>query len=107
MTGGSEQAMTSWRGFRDGCCPPAASHRPCRQLNDELSACRRCWRFGNGLSNMITLQVPRSLALVGDDAGCQSHFGEQERPGREPGRGRQQARSSECLTKLDICNCIA
>ena len=41
---------------------------------------------------MITLQVPRSLALVGDDAGCQSHFGEQERPGR----GRQQARSSEC-----------
>ena len=23
---------------------------------------------------MITLQVPRSLALVGDDAGCQSHF---------------------------------
>ena len=49
---------------------------------------------------MITLQVPRSLALVGDDAGCQSHFGEQE-------RGRQQARSSECLTKLDMCNCIA
>ena len=52
---------------------------------------------------MITLQVPRSLALVGDDAGCQSHFGEQERPGR----GRQQARSYECLAKLDICNCIA
>ena len=44
---------------------------------------------------MITLQVPRSLALVGDDAGCQLRFGEQERPGR----GRQQARSSECLAK--------
>ena len=52
---------------------------------------------------MIRLQVPRSLALVGDDAGCQSHFGEQE----QPGRGRQQARSTECLAKLDICNCIA
>ena len=52
---------------------------------------------------MITLHVPRSLALVGDDAGCQSHFGEQERPGS----GRQQARSPVCLAKLDMCNCIA
>ena len=82
--------------------PPAASHRLCKQLNDKLSACRRCWRFGNGLSNTITLQIPRSLTLVGDDAGCQSHYGGQERPGR----GRQQARSSVCLAKLDICNCI-
>ena len=60
-----ERRPASRRGFRVGCCPPAASHRLWRQLNDELSACRRCWRFGNGLSNMITLQVPRSLALVG------------------------------------------
>ena len=52
---------------------------------------------------MLTLQVPRSLVLVGDDAGCQSHVVEQERPGR----GQQQACSPECFAKLDICTCIA
>ena len=100
VSGLVERRPASRRCFRDGCCQPTTSHRLCRQLNDELSACRRCWRFGNGFSNTITLQVPRSLALVGDDEGCQLRFGEQERPGR----GRQQARSPECLVKLDICN---
>ena len=76
-----ERRSASRHGFRDGCCPPAASHRLCRQLNDKLSACVRCWRFENRLRIMITQQVSRSLALTGDDAGCLSRFGEHERSG--------------------------
>ena len=39
VSGLVESRPASRRGFRDGCCPPAAPHRLRRQLNDELSAC--------------------------------------------------------------------
>ena len=71
------------RGFRDGCCQPTALHRLCRQLNDNLSACRRFWWFDKILWNMITQQVARSSPPPGDDAGCLSRFGEKDRSGRK------------------------
>ena len=37
------------RGFRDGCCPPTASHRLCGQWNVKLSTFRRLWRLVNRL----------------------------------------------------------
>ena len=32
-------------GFRCECSPPTALHRLCRQRNDKMSTCRRCWPF--------------------------------------------------------------
>ena len=33
------------RGFRGGCCQPTVLHRLCRQTNNKMSTCRRCWPF--------------------------------------------------------------
>ena len=78
-----ERRPASRRGFRDGCCPPAASLRLWRQLNYKLSACRRCWRFENKLRNMIrqhVREVWRWRAMMRDVP--VSRFGEHERSGR-------------------------
>ena len=32
---------------RGECCQPTALHRLCRQPNDKMSTCRRCWPFVN------------------------------------------------------------
>ena len=48
VSGLVERRLAPRRGFHGECCQPTALHRQCRQPNDKMITCRRCWPFESG-----------------------------------------------------------
>ena len=48
-------------------------HRLCGQRNDKMSTCRQCWPFVNRFEGGNTVSYEKSLVLMGDNEGTDSH----------------------------------